>query len=73
MGVETENPDILFVKDLARELRCSVRTIWTRKKNGTLPVPELPYVDKRPRWSRADVERYKRGESRPAILGRRRA
>lgn len=68
----TEKPDILFQKDLARELRCSERTILTRRKNGTLPIPELPYIDKRPRWSRKDVERYLAGENRPAILMRKR-
>jgi hypothetical protein len=64
-------PDVLFLDDLARELRCSRRTLETRRRNGTLPIPELPSIDKRPRWSRAAVERYLDGYAEPAILRRR--
>ena len=51
-------PDILFVTDLAKLLRMSVRTVYEiRARHGNLP-PELPRLDKRPRWARQAVEAW---------------
>lgn len=50
--------DVLFIEDLASVLRTSRSTIERRRRAGTLPIPELPSIDERPRWSRQAVERY---------------
>jgi hypothetical protein len=51
-------PDVLFIEDVARILRTSRSTIERRRRMGTFPIPELPSIDERPRWSRQAVERY---------------
>jgi hypothetical protein len=51
-------PDVLFIEDLARVLRTSRSTIERRRRTGTFPIPELPSIDERPRWSRLAVEGY---------------
>jgi hypothetical protein len=51
-------PDVLFIEDLARLLRTSRSTIERRRRSGTFPIPELPAIDGRPRWSRRPVEQY---------------
>jgi hypothetical protein len=53
-----ERLDVLFIEDLAVILRTSRSTIERRRRSGTLPIPELPSIDERPRWSRQAVERY---------------
>ena len=61
-----EEHAVLFLEDLARELRCSKRTIQLRIQRGTFPIPALPSIDKRPRWARQAVARYLDGhEDRP--------
>ena len=51
-------PDVLFIDDVARILRTSRSTIERRRRAGSFPIPELPSIDGRPRWSRQAVERY---------------
>ena len=51
-------PDVLFIDDVAHILRTSRSTIQRRRRAGTFPIPELPSIDGRPRWSRQAVERY---------------
>jgi predicted DNA-binding transcriptional regulator AlpA len=51
-------PDVLFIEDVARILRTSRSTIERRRRTGTFPIPELPSIDERPRWSRQAVEQY---------------
>ena len=48
--------DVLFIDDLAHILRASRTTIERRRRDRSLPFPELPAIDKRPRWSRRVVE-----------------
>jgi len=50
--------DVLFIEDVARVLRTSRSTIERRRRTGSFPVPELPRLDGRPRWSRQAVERF---------------
>jgi hypothetical protein len=52
------NSDVLFIDDVARMMRTSRSTIERRRRRGSFPIPELPAVDNRPRWSRQAVERY---------------
>ena len=49
--------DVLFIEDLIRVLRTS-RTIERRRRAGTFPIPELPAIDERPRWSHKAVEQF---------------
>jgi predicted DNA-binding transcriptional regulator AlpA len=49
---------ILFIDDVAVLLRVSRSTIERRRREGTFPIPELPGLDCRPRWSRVAVERF---------------
>jgi hypothetical protein len=51
-------PDVLFIEDVARVLRTSRSTIERRRRAGSFPIPELPSIDERPRWSRQAVERF---------------
>ena len=61
-------PAVLFLEDVAGFLRVSRSTIERRRRDGTFPIPELPSLDRRPRWSRIEVERYleSNGRVRPA-------
>jgi len=49
---------VLFIEDVAQVLRTSRSTIERRRRGGTFPIPELPGIDGRPRWSWQAVERY---------------
>ena len=51
-------PEVLFLDDLARLLRCSPSTIKRRVRARVFPVAPLPGIDKRPRWSKAMVLRW---------------
>lgn len=51
-------PTVCFLDDVARILRTSVRTIKRLRRYRCFPIPELPSIDKRPRWSGDAVRRY---------------
>ena len=51
-------PEVLFLDDLAKLLRCSPSTIKRRVRARVFPVAPLPGIDKRPRWSKAMVLRW---------------
>jgi predicted DNA-binding transcriptional regulator AlpA len=53
-----ESHDVLFQNELASLLRVSRATIERRRREGSFPIPELPGIDNRPRWSRRAVEQY---------------
>jgi predicted DNA-binding transcriptional regulator AlpA len=53
-----EAHDVLFQDELAILLRVSRATIERRRREGSFPIPELPGIDNRPRWSRRAVEQY---------------
>jgi len=53
------DPDVLFIQDLARELRSTVRGLRRIYKREPWKLPEpLPSLDRRLRWSRVVVERW---------------
>ena len=54
-------PEVLFLEDLVKLLRVSRATIERRRKANAFPIPELPALDNRPRWSKQVVERYLAG------------
>lgn len=54
----TSERDVLFLEDIARGLGTSTRTIQRRLRAGTFPLRQLRGIDKRPRFSRVEYERY---------------
>ena len=66
--------DVLFIDDLAMMLRTSRTTIERRRRDRSLPFPELPGIDRRPRWSRRVVSALmgsSQGVQRHRSFGRR--
>lgn len=55
--------DVLFISELASLLRTSRSTIERRIRSGSFPIPPLPSLDKRSRWSRHAVEQFLRSTS----------
>jgi len=55
-------PGVLFKDEVATRLRCSERQIDKLEKLGLFPIPRLPSIDKRPRYSAKLVEQYENGE-----------
>jgi hypothetical protein len=49
---------VLFIEDICTELATSRRTVERLRRHGAFPIPELPALDKRPRWSRVAVDAY---------------
>ena len=63
-------PEVLFLDDLAKLLRCSPSTIKRRLRARVFPVARLPGIDKRHRWSKAALlERLALGGSGAAVRG----
>lgn len=50
---------VLFLDDVCRELRVSRTTVKRLRRHGAFPIPEMPSLDKRPRWSSDAVEAFK--------------
>jgi predicted DNA-binding transcriptional regulator AlpA len=50
-------PDLLTVRDVARRLSISERTVWRWTALGLLPPPVHPHA-RSTRWRAADLERY---------------
>ncbi|MCY4662887.1 MAG: hypothetical protein OXF93_24255 [Acidobacteria bacterium] len=72
-GAADELPEVLLLDDVAALLRCSTTTIKRRLRARVFPVPPLPGIDKRPRWSKAMLLRWLEvGGSGDAVRGRRR-
>lgn len=56
---DRHDPDVLFIHDLADELRSTVRRLRNVLKTEPWKLPErLPALDKRDRWSRAAVDKW---------------
>jgi predicted DNA-binding transcriptional regulator AlpA len=65
--------DILFIDDLATILRTSRTTIERRRRERAFPIPELPAIDNRPRWSRQAVDEFIRSSASMSHRSRSRA
>lgn len=50
-------PDLLTVRDVARRLSISERTVWRWTALGLLPPPVHPHA-RSTRWRAADIELY---------------
>jgi len=55
---ESTIPHVCLIGDLCRILQVSRTTIEKLRRHGAFPIPELPALDKRPRWSGDAVRRY---------------
>ena len=64
-------PQVLLIEDVARLLRCSVKTVRRRMRSHDFPVPLLPSIDKRLRWSTAAVCDWIDASSAAAVAPRR--
>ena len=49
--------NLLTVKQVARRLAVSVRSVWRHVRSGWLPPPFYP-TPRAPRWRLADLERF---------------
>jgi hypothetical protein len=64
-------PVVLFLDDLAKHLRMSRRSIEKMRRHGCFPIPEMPSLDKRPRWSGEVVKRFiEQGQTGRLLLKR---
>jgi len=63
-------PDVCFITDVARALRCSRRSIERRLAVGTFPIRPLDAVDSRHRWSGEDVRQFIANRPQPRWLRR---
>jgi predicted DNA-binding transcriptional regulator AlpA len=57
IGIRAMMPDLLTVRDVARRLSISERTVWRWTALGILPQPVHPHT-RSTRWRAADIERY---------------
>jgi predicted site-specific integrase-resolvase len=64
-------PLILYDDDLCEVLDISRTTLRKLRKHGALPIPELQALDKRHRYSRADVLAYANRQTPLAAVRRR--
>lgn len=63
----------LFFAEVCALLRISTRTGKRLRRAGTFPIPELPKLDKRSRYSSRDVDAFNARETTFRQLGRRTA
>jgi excisionase family DNA binding protein len=57
ISTRTMIPDLLTVREVARRLSISERTVWRWTALGLLPPPVHPH-SRTTRWRAADLERY---------------
>ncbi len=57
IAVRAMNPDLLTVREVARRLSISERTVWRWTALGLLPTPVHPHA-RSTRWRAAAIERY---------------
>ena len=68
LSTRAMTPDLLTVRDVARRLSISERTVWRWTAQGLLPPPVHPH-SRSTRWRAADLERYLEGLSSHAGPG----
>jgi predicted site-specific integrase-resolvase len=67
----SELPAVLFDDDICRALRISLTTLKRLRRAGAFPIPELPSLDKRHRYSPRDLEAYLARQHGPVLVRRR--
>jgi hypothetical protein len=64
---------VLFERDVCAFLGISLTTLKKLRRHGAFPIPELPALDKRHRYSRRDLDAYVNRETTLKLTGRRTA
>jgi hypothetical protein len=62
---------VLFLAEVCVRLRISVSTAKRLRRRGAFPIPELPSLDKRARFSSRDVDAWLAREGTVRLLRRR--
>jgi hypothetical protein len=62
---DTVIPQVCFASDLCRILSMSGRQLRRLRRARAFPIPELPALDRRPRWSGLEVRKFIEGQSGP--------
>ena len=66
--VAEEIPPVCLEADICRIFKLTHRTLRRLRHHGAFPVPELPKLDRKTRWSGQRVASYLAlGEARPAL------
>jgi predicted site-specific integrase-resolvase len=68
----TALPLVLFDADVCELLDISLTTLKKLRRAGAFPITELPALDKRHRYGRADVQAYLNRDT-ATVFARRRA
>jgi len=63
-------PTEYFAEDICAILQISRSTLERRRRARTFPIPELPSLDKRPRWTVAAVETFLAKQHGPTVARR---
>lgn len=63
--VHDDIPHVCFIADLCRILGVSRTTVEKLRRHRAFPIPELPALDKRPRWSGAAVRAFLDSKAQP--------
>lgn len=63
-------PDVCFAEDICRLLGISRTTLKRLRRARVFPIPELPALDRKARWSGTKVREFIDG--RPETVARRR-
>jgi hypothetical protein len=58
MSMPTTAPRVYLIEDLCEALKVSRSVVERLRRHGTFPIPELPALDRRPRWSAEAVDRF---------------
>lgn len=58
MSTSQTAPAVYFAEDICRVLGLSRRTLDRLLRHGAFPIPQLPRLDRRHRWSAAKVEAF---------------
>lgn len=62
MSATPDAARVYFIDEVCAFLRTSRRTVEKMRRARVFPIPELPSIDKRPRWSGADILRFIEGQ-----------
>lgn len=68
MSTSTAPCLVYFVEDVCQALGLSRRVLDRLRRHRAFPIPELPALDKRPRWAKADVEAFVANKDAVAAL-----
>ncbi len=56
--IPAPSPAVLFLDEVCEKLRISQRTAFRLRRHGCFPIPEIPSLDRRPRFSALAVDAF---------------